>query len=145
MTTRLDNQGCISVLIDPEGTVSALLDPSGIGPCRPTLRVWEPSCLTLRTRALSHPTPRARPLRHPAGSAPPPTTMGPSVWAWVMPLTPERARVRLNMSYGHDRPRPGVRIANSNGCMGTVLPNPGTTADKHVGSPCHPLGWDGTP
>ena len=35
MTTRLDNQGHISVLIDPEGTVSASLDPSSMGPVSP--------------------------------------------------------------------------------------------------------------
>jgi len=97
-------------------------------------------------------TPEGKPPKRRAGgchvgsarSVPPPTTMGPSVWAWIKPLTLEGARARLDVTCGHDRPCPGVRIANSDGCMGTVMPTPRTAADKHVGSPRCPSGQDGT-
>ena len=71
--------------------------------------------------------------------------MGPSVWPWVKPLTPEGARARLDVTRNHDSPRPGVRIANTDGCVGTVLPNHRMAANKHVGSLRRLPGRDGTP
>ena len=110
-----DPEGTGAVSPDPEGTGSILPDPEGEG-----------------SVSLD-------------GVVPPPTTTEPSVWVWVKPLTPEGARACLDVTHGHDRPRPGVRIANSDGCVGAVLPNPRTPANKHVDSPRRPPGRDGTP
>ena len=44
------------------------------------------------------------------------------------------------MTHGHIRPRPWVQIANSDGCMVTMLSTPGTTADHHAGLSVRHLG-----
>ena len=142
----LDPEGTGAVPPDPEGTCSVLPDPSSTSPVSPDLE---------RTGAVS-------PDHESTGSIPPdpwgarsfspdgdPYRLQPLRVRRYDPevklLTPGRKKARLDVTHGHVKPRLGVHIANSDGCVVTVLPTPCTAVDRHVGSPRRPSGRDGTP
>ena len=157
--THLDNQGRVLVLTNPKGMVSVSLDPLGTGPVSPDPKGTGsvspdplgtgPVSLDLKgTGALS-------PDSEGTGSIPPdpwgvgsvspdgdPYRLQPLRVRRYDPgvklLTPDGKQARLDVTHGHVRPRPGVHIVNSDGCVVAVLPTPCTAADRHVGSPRRP-------
>ena len=54
------------------------------------------------------------------GPIPPPTTLGPSVWAWVKTLTPGKRLAHLDVTRGNDGPHLGIHIKNSVGRAGAI-------------------------
>jgi len=88
-----DPEGTGAVSPDPEGTGAVSLDPEGTGFVSP-----DPS--GMGSVSLN---PSDAGSASPAGSVLPPTNTGPSVWAWVKPLTPEEVRARLDVTHGHTR------------------------------------------
>ena len=123
-------------LARPRGRELRLARPLGCG-----LRLARP-----QGRGFCLARPRARGLRLVRrGPIPPPTTAGPSVWAWVKTPTPGKRLTRLDVTHGHDGPYLGIHIKNSVGRADAVLPNPRTDADRRVSSPQRPLGRSGTP
>ena len=142
----LDPEGTGAISPDPEGTGSVLPDPSGTGPV---------SSDPKSTGAVS-PDPEGTSSVPPdpwgAGSVSPdgdPYRLQPVCVRrydlGVKLLTPSVKQEHLDMTHGHIRPRPGVLIANSDGCVIAMLPTPRTATDWHVSSPRRPPGWDGTP